>query len=436
MLTLSLALRSLRNRRVTTLLTVASIALSVSLLVGVETVRRGIRQSFAGTIRGTDLIVGARGGSQQLLLSSIFGLGAPAGTVKWSTYQRWAAHPAVKWTIPISLGDSYYGFRVVGTTPAFFEHYHYRNDGTVTAAQGTVVSGDGDVVVGADVAKKLQLAIGAPVVLTHGLRGTGISDHEAHPFHVVGILKRTSTPVDQSLFITLEGVEAMHEGMPAANETGQGKFAQLVMPGASPPPPATVDTTAGASVEPHTPIALTAFLVGFKARSASLMVQRQINTDFREPLTAILPAVALTELWHAIGYAEDGARIITFAVLIVGLLGMLVALYSTLEERRREMAILRSLGAGPGRIAALMVLESGMLSLVGAISGLGLVYLLLAVGQGIAEEHFGIYIPITAPQKLEWLYLAGVVVAGVLVGLVPAWRAYRNTLQDGLTIRL
>jgi len=141
-------------------------------------------------------------------------------------------------------------------------------------------------------------------------------------------------------------------------------------------------------------------------------------------------------LWHAIGYAEDGARIITFAVLVVGLLGMLVALYSTLEERRREMAILRSLGAGPRRIAALMVLESGTLSLVGAITGLGLVYLLLAVGQGIAEEHFGIYIPITAPQKLELLYLAGVVVAGVLVGLVPAWRAYRNTLQDGLTIRL
>jgi putative ABC transport system permease protein len=436
MLTLSLALRSLRNRRVTTLLTVASIALSVSLLVGVETVRRGIRQSFAGTIRGTDLIVGARGGSQQLLLSSIFGLGAPAGTVKWTTYQRWATHPAVKWTIPISLGDSYYGFRVVGTTSAFFEHYHYRNDGTVTAAQGTVVSGDGDVVLGADVAMKLRLALGAPVVLTHGLRGTGISDHEAHPFRVVGILKRTSTPVDQSLFITLAGVEAMHEGMPAADETGQGKFAPLVMPGAVAPPSVAVDTAAVSLRDPHAPVALTAFLLGTKARSASLMLQRQINTDFREPLTAILPAVALTELWHAIGYAEDGARIITFAVLIVGLLGMLVALYSTLEERRREMAILRSLGAGPGRIAALMVLESGMLSLVGAVTGLGLVYLLLAVGQGIAEEHFGIYIPITAPQKLELLYLAGVVVAGVLVGLVPAWRAYRNTLQDGLTIRL
>lgn len=474
MLTLQLALRSLRNRRLTTILTIMSIALSVSLLVGVETVRRGIRESFAGTIRGTDLIVGARGGSQQLLLSSIFGLGAPSGAIEWSTYQRWSHHPAVAWTIPISLGDSYYGYRVVGTTSAFFEHYKYRNDGRVTAAEGHLLVGDRDVVIGIEVAKTHKLALGSKVVLTHGLRGTGISDHEEHPFTVVGILGRTSTPVDRSLFITLEGIEGMHEGMPQDSPNGwaQPKFAPLqrpgssaptappagsptVMPGAEPPPsPAAtpaVTTMPGATQPPPSPAAqpvqaadahadhnhkLTAFLLGTKARAASLMLQRQMNTDRVEPLTAILPAVALTELWHAIGYAEDGARIITAAVLLVGLLGMLVALYSTLQERRREMAILRSLGAGPGRIAALLVLESGLLAFVGAVVGVALVYGLLFVGQGLAEEHFGVYIPITAPQTLEWFYLVGVVVAGILVGLVPAWRAYRNTLQDGLTIRL
>ncbi|MCA9768769.1 MAG: ABC transporter permease, partial [Gemmatimonadetes bacterium] len=139
MLTLRLALRSLANRRLTTILTIVSIALSVALLVGVETVRRGVRESFAGTIRGTDLIVGARGSGQQLLMSSIFGLGSAAGTLTWETYERWAAHPAVEWTIPISLGDSYYGYRVVGTTEAFLEHYRFRNDGRPTVAQGTWV---------------------------------------------------------------------------------------------------------------------------------------------------------------------------------------------------------------------------------------------------------------------------------------------------------
>jgi putative ABC transport system permease protein len=259
----------------------------------------------------------------------------------------------------------------------------------------------------------------------------------------------------------------MHEGMPAESSDGwaQPKFAPLQRPGSSAPPPPPSPAAApaitampGAEPPPSSPVAqampgaeppavsgdehadhdhkLTAFLLGAKARAASLMLQRQMNTDRVEPLTAILPAVALTELWRSIGYAEDGARIITGAVLLVGLLGMLVALYSTLQERRREMAILRSLGAGPGRIAALLVLESGLLAFLGAVVGLVLVYGLLFVGQGLAETHFGVYIPITAPQTLEWFYLGGVVVAGILVGLIPAWRAYRNTLQDGLTIRL
>jgi len=441
MLTLRLALRSLANRRLTTVLTILSIALSVALLVGVENVRRGIRESFAGTIRGTDLIVGARGGGQQLLLSSIFGLGAASGTLSWDTYQRWAAHPAVKWTIPMSLGDSYHGYRVVGTTDAFMEHYRFRNDGRPTIAVGAFVASDRDVVLGSEVAERRGLAVGDEIALTHGLRGTGIMDHEEHPFRVSGILAPTYTPIDRSLYTSLEGIEAMHAGW----ESGvppMSALPSLVMPGAEAPEPPTD------RAEPAAPPAtattdhaehdhqLTAFLLGTKNRFESLRLQREMNTDITEPLTAILPAVSLTELWHSIGYAEDGARIITAAVLLVGLMGMLVSLYSTLEERRREMAILRSLGAGPRRIASLLVFESGVLSVLGAVVGVGLTYLVLIVGGGMAERHFGISIPVTPPGSLEWAYLGGVVVAGVLVGLVPAWRAYRSALQDGLAIRL
>ncbi len=411
MLTLRLALRSLANRRLTTILTIASIALSVSLLVGVETVRRGIRESFAGTIRGTDLIVGARGGSQQLLLSSIFGLGAPAGSVTWGTYQRWSSHGAVDWTIPLALGDSYFGYRVVGTTDAFFEHYRFRNDGRPTLAPGgELPADDHDVVLGSEVAASRNLAVGDELAITHGLRGTGIMDHDQHPFRVSGILLPTFTPIDRSLYVTLEGIDAMHEDFPGA------------------PPPDPALTASG-------PL-LSSFLVGTRNRIESLQLQREINTDTDEPLSAILPAVALTELWHTIGYAEDGARIITMAVVVVGLLGMLVALYSTLQERRREMAILRSLGAGPLRVAQLLVIESGVLAALGAIFGLIATYVILVIGRGMAERHFGIFIPITAPGRLEWIYVAGVVVAGILVGLIPAWRAYRNALQDGLVIRL
>jgi putative ABC transport system permease protein len=446
MLTLRLALRSLANRRLTTVLTVASIALSVALLVGVETVRRGIRESFAGTIRGTDLIVGARGGTQQLLLSSIFGLGAPAGSFSWETYRRWAEHPAVDWTIPLSLGDSYYGFRVIGTTEAFLEHYRFRNDGRPTLREGSFVSDEHDVVLGSEVAQRRDLAVGDELALTHGLRGTGIMDHEEHPFTVTGILAPTFTPIDRSLYVTLEGIAAMHEGW----QDGVPPMSQMpAMPGAEIPAdgePRTangdVHTEDGAEprLQPRNGAAgepvLSAFLLGTTNRFESLRLQREINTDTAEPLTAILPAVSLTELWHTIGFAEDGARIISGAVLLVGLLGMLVALYSTLQERRREMAILRSLGAGPRRVAALLVLESGVLAALGAAVGMAATYLLLWVGQGTAERHFGIFVPITAPGRLEWIYLVGVVLAGLMVGLVPAWRAYRNALQDGLAIRL
>ena len=405
MLTIRLALRSLANRKLTTVLTVASIALSVALLVGVEMVRRGVRESFAGTIRGTDLIVGARGGSQQLLLSSVFGIGAPAGTVSWATHQRYAEHPAVAWTIPLSLGDSYFGYRVIGTTDAFFEHYRYRNDGRVELAEGRLAAGDHDVVLGAEVARTRRLAVGSEIALTHGLQGSGIMDHDEHPFEVVGVLAQTSTPVDRSLFVTLDGIDEMHAGFV----------------GAAPVPDST----------------LSAFLIGVENRQHALRLRFEIDADLTaEPLTAVIPAVALTDLWHSIGFAEDGARIITFAVLLVGLLGMLVALYSTLQERRREMAILRSLGAGPRRIASLLVLESGVLAAVGALGGVATVYVLLGLGRGLVERHFGIFIPLVAPGRLEYAYLGGVVVAGLLVGMVPAWRAYRNALQDGLTIRL
>ncbi len=405
MLTLRLALRSLSNRKLTTVLTVASIALSVSLLLGVEMVRRGVRESFAGTIRGTDLIVGARGGAQQLLLSSVFGIGAPAGTVSWATYQRYAQHPAVGWTIPLSLGDSYFGYRVIGTTDAFFEHYRYRNDGRVELATGRLAEDDHDVVLGAEVARMRRLKVGSEIALTHGLQGSGIMDHDEHPFEVVGVLAQTATPVDRSLFVTLDGIDEMHAGFV----------------GAAPVPDST----------------LSAFLIGVTNRQHAMRLRFEIDADLTsEPLTAVIPAVALTDLWHSIGFAEDGARIISFAVLLVGLLGMLVALYSTLQERRREMAILRSLGAGPRRVATLLVLESGVLAAVGALGGVAMVYTLLAIGRGLVERHFGIYVPLVAPGLVEYAYLGGVVVAGLLVGMVPAWRAYRNALQDGLTIRL
>lgn len=474
---LRLAFQSLRSRFFTSFLTVASIALSVTLLVGIEHVRSGVRESFAGTIRGVDLIVGARGGTLQILLSTVFGIGAPAGAVTMDTYERWATHPAVSWTIPYALGDSHRGYRVVGTTNEFYERYRYRQDGRVTFAAGAPAAKETDVVIGADVAERLNYAVGNPIVVTHGLQGGGISDHEAHPFTIVGVLDRTFTPIDRAIYVTLEGIEAMHEDFeampvsapPAIGTVPKGTVPEgtpsmpgaeappmmpgytpppgtPTMPGAEPPPPAAAraiepdddheDEAAGDHADhDHKPEQITAFFVGTKNRFEALQLQREMNTDLTEPLTAVIPGVSLGELWQNISSAEVGLRIVALFAVAIGLTGMLVALYSSLDARRREMAILRAVGAGPRTIVSLLVFESALMAVLGCVLGVAFVYLILSLGQGAIEARSGIHLAVRALGATEWKYLALVLGAGTLIGFVPAVKAYRNSLTDGLSPR-
>jgi len=417
----ALAYKSLKNRKLTTSLTLLSIALSVALLIGVEHVRVGVRESFSHTLSQTDLIVGARGGALQLLLYAVFGMGSAPHNLSYASYEKLKRHPAVRWTIPYSLGDSHHGFRVIGTTDDFYREYRYRQDRQLEFAAGRAASDVFDVVLGHAVAQQLGYRLGQPIVVTHGITsGRGIIEHGDKPFRVVGILKQTATPIDRALYITLEGMEAMH-----------------------------IDWQAGAPRRPGDAVPvgqirqediqikqITAFLLRTKSRLETLRLQREINTFEDEPLMTIIPGVALSELWRSIGYAEGGLKIVTLFVIIVGFLGMLMALYTSLNERRREMAILRAVGVGPWKIAALLVLESGVLSLVGCLLGVGLVYGLLLVFQPVVEQTFGLYIPIMALSGVEYGYVAATIAAGSAVGLVPAYKAYRNTLSDGLSLRL
>ena len=415
MFLLSLAWRSLGNRRLISMLTAASIALSVALLVGIEHVRMGVRESFAGTIRGTDLIVGARGGTTQVLLSTVFGMSVPNGNVSWATYERWAAHPAVKWTIPYALGDAHRGHRVIGTTAAFFEHYRFR-DQSVTFASGQAPANDHEIAIGSDVAERLGYVVGSKVTLAHGLGAVSFAEHEAHPFTVIGVIARTFTPIDRALYSTLEGLTAMHHDEATSGGLMMGPPPAVRAPGEKPP--------------------ITAFLLGTENRFETLQLQREMNEDQREPLTAIIPGVALQQLWQTIGSAEVGLRVVALFTVLVGLIGMVVALYASLESRRREMAILRAVGAGPRLIVSLLVLESGLLALVGAAGGVALVYGGIAAARSAVEARFGLALTLHALGAAEWAYLALVVGAGTLVGVLPAWRAYRSSLADGLSPKL
>lgn len=421
MLLLHLARKSLANRLLTTSLTALSIAFSVALLVGVENVRTGMRESFSNTVSGTDLIVGSRGGTIQLMLYAVFGMGSPVANISHETWKSWDEHPAVSWTIPYALGDSHQGFRVIGTNESFYEHYKYRGGQAIALAEGRQAEGVFDVVLGAQVAERLGYELGDRIAVTHGMSAVGFMNHDDMPFEVVGILDQTFTPVDRAIYVTLEGITAIHIGW----ETG------------APPMP-------GEEVSPEEILAMdevpvsqiTSFFLGAESRAYTLQLQRDISTSEVEPLTAVIPGVALSEMWRGIGYAEDGLMVISGFVVLVGLLGMLVSIYTSLDARRREMAILRALGAGPRRILSLLVLEAGLLSTIGALLGVAFVYGGLVAVQPWLEGQFGLQVPIRALDQVQMLYIGAVIVLGFVAGLVPAVKAYRTALHDGLSVRV
>jgi putative ABC transport system permease protein len=416
---ISLAWKSLVNRRFTALLTVTSIALSVALLVGVERLRTEARESFANTLSGTDLIVGARSGPVQLLLYAVFRIGDATNNFSWKSYQDIAAHPKVSWTVPIALGDSHRGFRVLGTTPAYFDHYRYARNRPLEIARGQRFSDLYDAVVGAEVAEKLGYRVGDPIIVAHGASDVSFARHDDKPFKVVGILARTGTPVDRTVHVSLEAIEAIHVGWQSG----------------APVPGVSISAEQARAMD-LTPKAITAALVGLTSKIATFQVQRFVNDYPEEPLSAILPGVALSQLWDLIGIAENALLIVSAFVVVVGLFGMLTALLTSLNERRREMAILRSVGARPGHVFALIMGEAGVLTLLGVLFGLSLLYLSLLAGQPIIESRFGLFIEIGGLSAYEWILLGAVVAAGFLVGSIPSYRAYRLSLADGLSVRV
>ena len=417
---LNLFIRSLWNRRSTAVLTIFSISISVTLLIGVENIRKGVRTSFSSAVSGTDIIVGARGGSLQLLLYSIFRIGNATNNLSWESYNEFHNDKRVKWTIPISLGDSHRGFRVLGTNQEYFKHFRYGSKNKLEFSRGQSFSKVFDVVIGSEVAIKLNYRLNEKIIIAHGTGRKSFLKHDDRPFKVVGILKPTGTPVDQSLHVSLEGITAMHIDW----ESGA--------------PPMEGESLSSADILKLDlkPEEITSFLIGLKSKIHAFSLQRQINSFKEEPLSAIMPGVALQELWNLLRTAEVGLRIITWFVLFAGLLGMMTSLLSGLNERRREMAILRSVGAGPGTISFLLIFEAIFLTLVGILFGLLFLYITLFVSQPLLEAYFGLFIPIQSPSVKDLIILGVIILNGMLMGLIPALRAYRQSLSDGMTIRL
>ncbi|ELB2070470.1 ABC transporter permease [Vibrio parahaemolyticus] len=415
---IKLAWKSLMNRKATAVLTIMTVAISVILLLGVERIRTQAKDSFANTISGTDLIVGGRSGQVNLLLYSVFRIGNATNNIDWKSYQEFSQHRAVDWAIPISLGDSHKGFRVMGTNHSYFEHYKYGSKQPLTFSKGKEFNGLFETVLGSDVAKQLGYQIGSEIIIAHGISDVGFSRHDKLPFKVVGILAPTGTPVDKTVHVSLEAIEAIHVGWESGARLGPMPDAKVLQE------------------RDFQPKQITAMLVGLKSRIQTFALQRQINNYPKEPLSAIMPGVALHELWGMMSVAEQALMAVSGFVVIAGLLGMLSSLLTSLQERRREMAILRAMGARPRHVFSLLISEASLLTAAGIVTGVLGLYAILALLQPLIQQHYGINLTLSTLSAYEWMLLSFVQCAGIVIGFIPAFRAYRQSLSDGMTIRI
>ncbi len=417
-----IAARSAWNRRLTLSLVALSIALATGLLLTLERLREDVRASFSQSVSGTDLIVGARTGPVQLMLYAVFRIGGATNNITVQGAQALAAHRAVAWTVPITLGDSHRGRPVLGTTPAYFERFLYGDRQPLQLAQGRAFAGtlDGlyEVVLGAEVADALGYRLGQALTLSHGAGGMPGSEHADKPFTVVGVLARTGTPVDRTLHVSLQALEAIH----------------LDWAGGAPLPGVRIAPEQARKFDLE-PKQVTAVLVGLKSRAAVFAVQRWVAQYEGEPLLAVLPGVALDELWDIVGVGERALQAMSGLVAIVSLASLVAVVLAGLNERRRELAVLRAVGAGPRHVLGLLTLEAALVTVLGSLLGALVSVLAMALAGPWLQTRFGITLQAAAPTATQWALWGAIIAAGMLAGLIPGLRAYRLSLADGLSPR-
>ena len=386
-------------------MTLMAISVAIFVLLGIEQIRQQARDSFASTVSGVDLIVGAKTGSLNLLLYSVFRIGSPTDNISWQAYRNIAESDDVQWAIPISLGDSHEGYRVVGTTQAFFEHFSFGKKRRLAFSEGEAFEGTFDAVLGSEVASALGYSVGTEIILAHGLASTSFTKHDNQPFVVVGVLAPTGTPVDQTIHVRLEGIDAMHAG---ASTVPIGGFAPADVP----------DTD---SSEPES---ITAFMLGLKSRMSTFNVQRQINQFVGEPLMAILPGVALSELWQMMSVFENVLRLISALVLLAAVLGMGAVLLSSIRERRQEIHLLRIMGASPLYLFCLVEMEAVILCVLGMILGGSSLYVALHLIGDAVFARFGLYLDATLLSPEAALMLGAVMGSTLVAAAAPSIKMY------------
>jgi len=453
MIKFSLVFQSLLNRWLSCLLIILTLAFSISLFFTVSRIQESVKSSFQNTVSGVDSVVAARGGNLQILLNSVFLIGEPNNAIKWNTYKDILDNDKIRWAVPISLGDSHKGYRVIGTNNNYFKEIKYSSKKNLEFLSGNSFKDVFDVVLGSIVASKLNYIVGSEIAITHGLSDVGeihtfeseknssYNDHAKHEEHedeehddhakheehedhdhenlgfkVSGILKATGTPIDNAVYISLAGAEAMHAGW-----IGNQKV---------------IDVTLEKIMENElTPKTITSIFVSLKNRTQIFQFQRDILNYKKESISSVMPGATLSRLWTLTGNVDKAFKIITFFIIVIALLGMIAMTIAGLNSRRREMAILRSVGASPINIVSLLLVESIIISVISCIAGYIIMILIFSLGKNYLQTNYGIFIDSFSVKNYDLQIIISIVCASLIATIVPAIQIYKNTLRDGLSVK-
>jgi putative ABC transport system permease protein len=395
-----------RRSPLTTLLNVLLLALGVATITVILLLSTALDERMRRDAAGIDLVVGAKGSPLQLVLAGVYHADVPPGNIPLDEVTKLRRNPLVKEAIPIALGDSFHGYRIVGTEPEFVGHYG------ASLANGSLWGAPLEAVLGAEVAHRSGLVVGATFAGSHGLAEGG-EEHADNPYKVVGILAPTGLVIDRLVLTGIESVWKIHdhEAQEHAHDEGDDK--------------PTASTTGGREV--------TIALVQYATPLAAVTLPRQVNSE--TSMQSASPAFESARLFSVFGIGTDVIRGFAVLLIVAAALGMFIALYQAMDDRQYDLAIMRTLGASRSKLCGLLLLEAVLLSATGAAIGIAFGHTLVAI--------IGAWLPAAAPLAIGAARVlpaeAGVVAlalaSGILAALLPAWRAYRldvaSTLAKG-----
>jgi putative ABC transport system permease protein len=377
----------LKSKPLNTVLNILLLSMGIGVITTLLLFNNQFQEKMSQNSRGIDLVVGAKGSPLQLVLCSVFHIDFPTGNIKLSEAEKLSKNRLVKKAIPMALGDSYQNFRIVGTDTAYVNLFDSK------LKDGKWWSADLEVVAGSDVAEALQLKVGDTFASAHGLTEDGHA-HEENLYKIVGILEPTHSVADNLLFTNVESIWRVHDLPDSTRE-------------------------------------ITSLLIKFRNPIAALQLPRMINTYTN--MQAASPAFETARLFSIVGVGVDILLGLASTIIVVSALSIFIALYNSLKERRYDMAIMRSMGAGRTRLFTLIIMEGTALTFIGSALGLLLGHLLILGFTTIVEEGARTGISAFVFYTEELILLLASVILGVVCSLIPAWQAYRTDIHKVLS---